>query len=817
MPVCQAFELKRLVGRRWAEADVQQDIKTFPFKVTEAPDGGLHINLNYEKDGGECEMKAFTPEQLLAMLFVNLKSTAEAHNKVPSPDCVVSVPCWFTDAQRRAVLDASNIAGLNVLRVLNETAATALAWGLPKTMDLPEDSAPPRHVLFFDMGHSSTQVCLVAFTKGKMNVLASAFDRNLGGRNVDMKILETFAAQWKEKKKLDLHESPKAVLRLLSAIDKVKQQLSGYNSSAKLPVNVECLQEDHDFSSSLSTDELQDLMSDLVQRALEPCKKVVADAKLTFDQIELIEVVGSATRSPLITNAIREHFGKDPQRTLNSEEAVSKGCALMGAMMSPNFKVRDFAVADCSPYPISLSWSASPGGADKMEEDGAETATGKGNIVFTEHNVLPSTKMLTFMRSAPFDISAAYSDETFLAKGCSSNISVSSINVPPSPNGEPTKVKVKVRLDINGILAVDSAQAVEEVEVEDPPKVDAAPAANPEPSGDVPMADAPPPGDAGAPAGEEAPSSEPTGQPASEDAAVKQEEKKEEPEPAPKKKKLKKQDLQVVNKAAFALKSVDLDNYKNIEYEMSTQDRLIREIQEAKNDLESYIYSMRDRVSCGDLQDFMSQADKDAFLPLAQTLEDWLYEEEAETANKSTFLAKLDDLKKFGEPCLERSRELEQRPEAYAALEAMLTEYSTLAATTDAAYEHIDEEARGKVKACVEEVSTWFTTIKAEQEAKPKTEPLSVRCKDLYSKRDHVQFTCRPIMNKPKPKPPPPPAKEAETAPAADAAAADSAPADGPPPAGDAPMEGAAADAAEGAADAAPQPAPADNMDVGLD
>ena len=120
-------------------------------------------------------------------------------------------------------------------------------------------------------------------------------------------------------------------------------------------------------------------------------------------QIDLIEVVGSATRSPLITGGIKEHFGKEPQRTLNSEEAVSKGCALMGAMLSPNFKVRDFAVVDCTPYAIALNWSPSPG-SEKMEVEDGETPSGKGNVVFTEHNVLPSTKLLTFMRSATFDI-----------------------------------------------------------------------------------------------------------------------------------------------------------------------------------------------------------------------------------------------------------------------------------------------------------------------------------------------------------------------------------------------------------------------------
>jgi heat shock protein 4 len=356
---------------------------------------------------------------------------------------------------------------------------------------------------------------------------------------------------------------------------------------------------------------------------------------------------GSATRSPIITSALEEHFGKTPQRTLNSEEAVSKGCALMGAMLSPSFKVREFAVVDSTPYAIALSWSPSPG-AEKMEvDDEAAAATGKGNVVFTEHNVMPSTKMLTFMRPATFDITASYAEGAGLAPGASPAIAVATINVPPPPAGEEaTKVKVKVRLDFNGVLSVDSAQAIEEVEVEEPPKAEAAaaaPAAAPaEGTGDAPMADAPPAGDAGEPA--EASAAEPAGQAASEDKAA-EAAKPAEAEPQ-KKKKTKKHDLQVVNKAAFQLVPTTIDAFKNEEFEMSVQDRQIRELQEKKNDLEAYIYTMRDRVSSGNLQDYISQADKDKFLPMLDEMENWLYEEEAETANKSTFIAKLGELQK---------------------------------------------------------------------------------------------------------------------------------------------------------------------------
>jgi heat shock protein 4 len=524
--------------------------------------------------------------------------------------------------------------------------------------------------------------------------------------------------------------------------------------------------------------------------------QVVADAKVTFDQIDVIEVVGSATRSPLITNAIKEFFGKEPQRTLNAEESVCKGCALMGAMLSPNFKVRDFAVVDSTPYAIALSWSASPG-AEKMDVEGGEApATGKGNVVFTEHNVLPSVKMLTFMRAATFDITAAYADESKLAPGASSSICNSVITVPPSASGEPTKIKVKVRLDINGVLSVDSAQAVEEVEEEEP-KVEPSPAAG----GDAPMDDAPPPG--GAPPAGDASGAEPAGQPPAEEAKEAKA-----PEPVQKKKKLKKHDLVVANKATFQLPASVMETFKNEEYEMFTQDRQIRERQERMNDLESYIYSMRDRVAeGGNLSDYIEQADKDAFLKLLQETEDWLYTEEVETANKSLFISKLDDLKKFGEPPAERFREEEQRPDAYRELEKVLTEYSTLAATTDHAYEHIDAEARAKVMDCVNEVSTWMKTMKSTQEAKSKTEPAACLCKDIYSKKDHVAYTCRPIMNKPKPKPPPKeePKKDAaqpETPPS------DSAPGAGPAPAdGDAPMKEETGGA----------PGGGDGMDVGLD
>eukprot|EP00290_Baffinella_frigidus_P015828 CAMPEP_0180215816 /NCGR_PEP_ID=MMETSP0987-20121128/15773_1 /TAXON_ID=697907 /ORGANISM="non described non described, Strain CCMP2293" /LENGTH=843 /DNA_ID=CAMNT_0022174651 /DNA_START=55 /DNA_END=2586 /DNA_ORIENTATION=+ len=779
-----ATDLKRLIGRRWAETDVQDDIKNAPYRITEAPDGGILINLPYEKDGQAVEVQGFTPEQLLAMLFVNLKATAESHNKSPSPDCVVSVPCWFTDAQRRATLDAANIAGIKVLRLLSETAATALCWGLPKSMEFPEDTAPPKHCLFFDMGHSTTQVCIVAFTKSKMTVLASGFDRNLGGREFDNAMLEHFAAEWQAKNKLNIKDSPKAVLRLLTAIDKLKQQLSGYTTLTKLPINVECLQDDRDFSSSMDTDTWAKITQPLIDRALDPVKRVINDSKVSFDQLDEIEVVGSATRSPLVLAALREFLGKEPKRTLNSEEAVSKGCALCAAMISPNFRVREFAVADSCPYPIALSWSKD-GVVEPMDVDGA--AGGKASVIFAQHNVVPSTKMLTFMRDKAFDIFATYSPDAILAPGTSSDIGKFSISGIPPGDG-PSKIKVKVRLNMDGILSIESAQLVEEVEVEDEPKKEE-PKAEAAAGADAAMPDAAP-AEGAAPAPEEAP--------AGEDKSA--------AEPVAKKTKVKKHDLPVSGAGTFQLSPSTLEAFKTAEYEMSVQDKHIKDLQERRNDLETYIYKMRDECSTGQLSEYISAADKETFLPMLDQMEDWLYSDEADSANKSLFIAKLDELKAFGGPAEMKYRDEYERPAATAELQSVMDEYAAFHATEDKAFDHISAEDRAKVKAAVDDVSAWLGTKQMEQGARAKHEALACTNSDIYSKRDGLVATCRPIKLKQKPLPPKPDPKPVEKAPEAapngsngdapkaEEAMPDPAPAaDQAPPAGDA-MEAEALD-----------------------
>uniref|UniRef100_A0A7S0YHN0 Uncharacterized protein n=1 Tax=Hemiselmis tepida TaxID=464990 RepID=A0A7S0YHN0_9CRYP len=777
-------DVKTLIGRKWSEESVQQLAKTLPWELKEGPNGGILISLMYEKEGEECKKTDFTPEQILAMLLVNIRQTAENHNKSPSPDCVISVPCYFNDAQRRAVLSAAEIAGVKCLRLMNDTAATALNWGLPKSMDFPDDTAAPKHVLFYDMGYSATQCCLVAFTKTKMTVLASAFDRELGGRHFDRCMVDFFAEFWKTKTKLNLFDNPKSVFRLETQVDKIKQQLSGYSSNTKLPCNVECLQDDQDFHHSIELDQWVEMTKPLIDRCLEPVKQVIAATKLMFDQVEEVEVVGSATRSPLVVNALKDFLGKEPKRTMNSEEAVSKGCALNAAMLSPNFKVRDFGIIDCTPYSIALGWTP---GADAMDVEG------KKDTVFGQYNVVPSAKLLTFMRTQGFDINASYPEVEQLTKGMPAEIGHWAVTgVSPAADGGPSKIKVKVRIDSNGIFSVDTAQVVEEVEPEPSPEV---PVKEEDKGEDAAMPDAAP--DAGGEAPAEA-AAEPAG--AEKEAAPAEGGEK-------KKKKVRKTEVPVLSCPSHSLVPEQIAEFKNTEFEMATQDRQIRELHERKNDLEAYIYSMRDRCSeSGDLGQYIDPADRDKFMPMLDEMENWLYEDESEHAQKSTFVAKLDALKAFGGPCVERAREAEERPMAFQQLQAQIAHFTNFAATTEPQYDHISQEDRDKVKGFCDEAAAWANGKQAEQGAKKAYEPLAVKSAEVRQKMDHLGYDCNAIRNKPKPAPPP----KAADAPKEEKGNASPA----PEGAGEVPIkeEGDANGEAPPAGDAAP-----DQMDTGLD
>jgi heat shock 70kDa protein 4 len=397
----------------------------------------------------------FSATQLIAMFLTKIRGTASAELRLPVNDIVLSCPPWFTDAQRRSVLDAAEIAGLKCLRLINDTTAAALGYGITKT-DLPAPEEKPRRVCFVDIGHSTYSCSVVEFKKGELTVKATSYDRHFGGRNFDKALVDHFAKEFKEKFKIDIHTNAKARFRVLAACEKLKKILS---ANASAPLNIESVMDDVDVRSFLKREELEELVRDLLDRVTVPLEQALSEAKLKPEDIDSIEMVGGCTRVPAIKTAVQEFFGKPLSFTLNQDEAIARGCAFSCAILSPVFRVRDFHIYDQVPYPIEFTWEKSP---DIPDEDTSLT-------VFNRGNTMPSTKILTFYRKQPFDLEARYAKPEMLPGKVNPWIGRFSVKgVKADEKDEFMICKLKARVSQHGVLNIEQGYYVEDQEVEEP-------------------------------------------------------------------------------------------------------------------------------------------------------------------------------------------------------------------------------------------------------------------------------------------------------------------------------------------------------------
>jgi heat shock protein 4 len=555
----------------------------------------------------------------MAMFFTKVKQTASAELKLPVQDIVLSCPAWYTDAQRRSIQDAADIAGLKLLRLMNDTTAVALGYGITK-LDLPSTpEEKPKRVAFVDIGHSNYTCSIVEFKKGELAVKATACDRHFGGRNFDSALVDHFAKEFKEKFKIDINENAKARFRVLAACEKLKKILS---ANASAPINIESLMNDVDVRGFLKREELEELMKPLLERATKPIEQALADAKLKPEDIDTIEMVGGCTRVPSLKNAIQEYFGRPLSFTLNQDEAAARGCAFSCAILSPVFRVRDFSVHDIVNYPIEFTWEKSP---DIPDEDTSLT-------VFNKGNTLPSTKILTFYRKQPFDLEARYAKPEQLPGKINPWIGRFSVKgVKADAKDDFMICKLKARLNLHGILNVEQGYYVEEVEVEEP---------IPEPpkegkkEGDVRInsfaSDGPGASDDGSkdsrfrndgspspPASKRAKTTAPTGKdpgghaadiiPDSTRQTLKTELTRNQamdtdaPNGAstPKTKKVKKQQRKgelPLSAGTASLDQSSKDAAAEKENSMAMEDKLVADTEDKKNELESYIYELRGKI-----------------------------------------------------------------------------------------------------------------------------------------------------------------------------------------------------------------------------
>lgn len=262
---------KRMIGRKFNDPNVQQEMRQSPYRVEQRPDGGVGIRVNYLD-----EQHVFSPEQITAMLFTKLKDTSTVALQAQINDVVIAVPVFFTNAERKALLDAATIAGLNVLRLINETTAVALSYGFYK-QDLPAIEEKPRNVIFVDFGHASLQVSAVAFNKGKLKMLCSAWDQ-IGGRDFDEILANYFATEFQTKYKINAKTNERAYLRLLTEVEKIKKQMSA--NSTKLPLNIECFMEEIDVHSCMARTQMEELCAHFLRRCEQTFRKCLHDSSM---------------------------------------------------------------------------------------------------------------------------------------------------------------------------------------------------------------------------------------------------------------------------------------------------------------------------------------------------------------------------------------------------------------------------------------------------------------------------------------------------------------------------------------------------------
>ncbi|KAF2479616.1 heat shock protein 70 family [Neohortaea acidophila] len=605
--------LTRLAGRSINDPDVKIEQQFVSAPLVDI-NGTVGAEVNYMG-----KKERFTAAQLCAMFLTRVKQTASAELKLPVNDMVIAVPAWYADAQRRVILDAADIAGIKVLRLINETTATALGYGITK-LDLPTGEEKPRRTAFIDIGHSNYTCSICEFRKGELKVISTAYDRHFGGRNFDQALVDHFRTEFQTKFKIDINENPKARVRVAAATEKLKRILS---ANAEAPLNIESLMNDVDVRTSMKRGELEELVKPLLERATAPLEQALAEAKLKPEDIDYVELVGGSTRVPALKAAIQNFFGKQLSFTLNADEAIARGCAFSCAILSPVFRVRDFSVQDIVNYPIEFTWEKS---ADIPDEDTSLT-------VFNKGNVMPSTKILTFYRKQPFDLEAKYAKPELLPGKMNPWIGRFSVKGVKADGKDDFMIcKLKARLNLHGVLNVEQGYYVEEQEVEEP----VAEGKDDKKDGDAMDTDEKANGEA---------------------------------KPPLKTRKVKKQvrkgDLPL-SVATASLDQTQKDSFAEQEGQMIAEDKLVADTEDKKNELESEIYSMRNKIDepyqSNGYADFASEDEKTKVKAKCEELEDWLYDD-GEDASKGQYIAKMDELRAAAGPIIQRFNDKRQEEE----------------------------------------------------------------------------------------------------------------------------------------------------------
>lgn len=432
-PTNTVFDAKRLIGRKFNESLVQEDMKLWPFKVVKEETGDRpQIVVNFM--GAE---KKFFAEEISAMVLQKMKKIAEDYLGREVKEAIITVPAYFNDSQRQATKDAGQISGINVLRIINEPTAAAIAYGLDKKFK------NERNVLIFDLGGGTFDVSVLSLEEGLFEVRATNGHTHLGGEDFDNRLVEFCAGEFRRKTNLDLKENPKALRRVRAACEKAKRALS---SATQATVDIDAIMDGRDLNMTITRAKFEELCMDLFKKCLAPLENVLKDSKLSKSEIHDVVLVGGSTRIPKIIQMVSEFFnGKEPNRSINPDEAVAYGAAVQAAVVTnvDDETIKGLVLIDVAP--LSL---------------GIETVGGVMTVIIPRNSNIPAKKnqiFTTYADNQPSVLIQIFEGERQMTKDnhCLGKFNLDSI--PPMPRGQP-QIEVTFDLDVNGILNVNAIE-----------------------------------------------------------------------------------------------------------------------------------------------------------------------------------------------------------------------------------------------------------------------------------------------------------------------------------------------------------------------